>query len=76
LISAKKTCQETAMDTVQLDSLDVQRRNDGAVLVRVHSCDRQGRQLPDAVFAFRLGDPQYDYWEAQLLRRMRNEPMQ
>jgi hypothetical protein len=50
----------------QLDSWDVQRRNDGAVLVRVHSCDRQGRQLPDAVFAFRLGDPQYDYWERQL----------
>lgn len=53
-----------------LDSWDVQRRNDGAVLVRVHSCDRQGRPLPDAVFAFRLGDPQYDYWEQQLRERM------
>lgn len=55
----------TQLDS-QPDSWDVQRRNDGAVLVRVHSCDRQGRQLPDAVFAFRLGDPQYDYWEQQL----------
>lgn len=53
-----------------LDSWDVQRRNDGAVLVRVHSCDRQGRQLPDAVFAFRQGDPQYDYWETQLRLRI------
>lgn len=53
----------------QLDSWDLQRRSDGAVLVRVHSCDRQGQQLPDAVFAFRLGDPQYDYWEKQFLQR-------
>ncbi len=51
----------------QLDSWEVERRDDGAVLVRVHSCNRQGRQLPDAVFAFRPGDPQYDYWERQLL---------
>jgi hypothetical protein len=48
------------------DSWDVQRRDDGAVLVKVHSSSRQGRQLPDAVFAFRLGDPQYEYWERQL----------
>ena len=59
-----------AMHAAPLDSLDVQRRSDGAVLVRVHSCDRQGRQLPDAVFAFRLGDPQYDYWGRQLFARM------
>lgn len=58
------------MPATERDSWDVQRRHDGAVLVRVHSCDRQGRQLPDAVFAFRLGDPQYDYWERQLRQRM------
>ena len=52
-----------------LDSWDVQRRDDGAVLVKVHSNNQQGRQLPDAVFAFRLGDPQYDYWEQQLCDR-------
>ena len=51
------------------DSCDIQRRSDGAVLVRVHSCDRQGRQLPDAVFTFRMGDPQYDYWEEQFHQR-------
>ncbi|MGA2060170.1 MAG: hypothetical protein ABSG67_06785 [Thermoguttaceae bacterium] len=45
------------------ESWDVDRRQDGAVLVRVHSTDRNGRRLPDAVFAFRLGDPQYNYWE-------------
>ena len=62
------------MYALQLDSWDVQRRDDGAVLVRVHSCDRQGQQLPDAVFAFRLGDPQFDYWERQFLDRTTTLP--
>ena len=46
----------------EINSCDVERRKDGAVLVRVHSLDRNGRQLPDAVFTFRVGDPQYNYW--------------
>ena len=58
------------MPCTPLESWDVQRRHDGTVLVRVHSYDRQGRELPDAVFTFRLGDPQYDYWERQLCRRI------
>jgi len=62
------------MMATALDSWDVQRRNDGAVLVRVHSSDRKGRQLPDAVFAFRLGDPQFDYWQQQFYDRQRNVP--
>jgi hypothetical protein len=62
------------MPTTERDSWDVQRRHDGAVLVRVHSRDRQGRQLPDAVFAFRLGDPQYDYWERQLRQQTPSDP--
>lgn len=60
------------MPAMPLDSWDVQRRNDGAVLVRVHSCDRQGHELPDAVFAFRSGDPQFDYWEQQLCQRVQS----
>lgn len=58
------------MLAIPLDSCDVQRRSDGAVLVRVHSHDRQGRQLPDAVFTFRVGDPQYGYWEQQIRRQV------
>ena len=54
---------------MEQDSWDVERRNDGAVLVRVHSSDQEGRQLPDAVFTFRLGDPQYTYWDQQLNQR-------
>ncbi|HVX60926.1 MAG TPA: hypothetical protein VHC19_10000 [Pirellulales bacterium] len=44
----------------------IERREDGAVLVRVPSRMREGGQLPDAVFAFRDGDPQYGYWEQRL----------
>jgi hypothetical protein len=54
---------------MELDSWDVERRSDGAVLVRVHSTDKRGNRLPDAVFTFRRGDPQYDYWERMLRER-------
>jgi len=49
------------------DACEVERYGDGTVLVRVHShcSDRNGRKLPDAVFTFRLGDPQYSYWAAR-----------
>jgi hypothetical protein len=50
-------------DFLQLDCCDTERRADGSVLVRVRSGERQGRKLPDAVFTFRDGDPQYHYWE-------------
>ncbi len=50
---------------VEPESWDVDQRPDGVVLVRVHSSNRNGQCLPDAVFAFRLGDPQYDYWAEQ-----------
>jgi hypothetical protein len=50
---------------MDLNSWDVERRADGAVLVRVHSAERDGARLPDAVFTFRHGDPQFEYWESQ-----------
>jgi hypothetical protein len=53
------------MQGIQLEFCDIQRCNDGTMLVRVHSADREGRPLPDAVFTFRRGDPQYDYWVRQ-----------
>jgi hypothetical protein len=51
------------------ESWEVERRHDGAVLVRVHSRIVDGRALPDAVFAFRCGDPQFTFWEEQLRHR-------
>ena len=54
------------MISIDVDSWDLERRSDGAVLVRVHSRDHgDGTALPDAVFAFRVGDPQFSYWEQQ-----------
>ena len=61
------------MHTTELRNWDVERRDNETVLVRVHSSSRQGRQLPDAVFSFRYGDPQYDYWASQLLKRMHSQ---
>ena len=50
--------------------ISLEKRGDGAVIVRVRS-DGPDR-LPDAVFAFRSGDPQYAYW----LRRLESDEAQ
>jgi hypothetical protein len=51
------------------NSWDVEVRRDGTVVVRVHSSERNGQRLPDAVFTFRPGDPQFEYWEAKWRER-------
>lgn len=43
----------------------VERRQDGSLVVRVPPRRRASPPLPDAVFAFRLGDPQYAKWLAR-----------
>ena len=48
---------------------DIDPQGGCTVLVRVHSRDRSGQPLPDAVFTFRRGDPQYEYWAEQLRQR-------
>ncbi len=44
----------------------IEQRSDGAVVVRVRSAGEGDARLPDAVFSFRCGDPQYAYWLARL----------
>ncbi|MSR27704.1 MAG: hypothetical protein EXS06_11930 [Planctomycetaceae bacterium] len=44
----------------------IEQRSDGAVVVRVRSAGEGEARLPDAVFSFRCGDPQYAYWLARL----------
>jgi hypothetical protein len=51
----------------------VERRGDGALVVRVPSTRTFAPDLPDAVFAFRAGDPQYDFWRQQLIERERSD---
>jgi hypothetical protein len=60
-----------AINSVSADSnsWDIERRSDGAMIVRMHSSTRDGRSLPDAVFTFRTGDPQFGYWEQQWRQR-------
>ncbi|MEX0713828.1 MAG: hypothetical protein WD278_15925 [Pirellulales bacterium] len=48
------------------NSWQIERRGDGALVVRVRSRHTNGHRPPDAVFAFRSGDPQYFYWEQRL----------
>ena len=56
------------------ESYVVERPNRTVLIVRMRSQARDGRQLPDARFTFRYGDPQYDLWERRYWeQRRRNE---
>lgn len=51
------------------DRIAIEKRPDGAIVVRVKSQGEEGKRLPDAVFAFRCGDPQYAHWLARYQAR-------
>jgi hypothetical protein len=61
-----------------LDGLDchIERRSDGALLVRVTSAAARRSHLPDAVFAFRLGDPQFGFWQRRLAEQEAQQSQQ
>ena len=44
----------------------IEKRSDGVIVVRVRSEGPDESRLPDAVFSFRNGDPQYAYWLGRL----------
>jgi hypothetical protein len=48
------------------ERLSIEKRGDGALVVRVQSEGPADSRLPDAVFSFRCGDPQYTYWLGRL----------
>jgi hypothetical protein len=48
-------------------------RADGVILVRIPSRPGPNR-LPDAVFTFRPGDPQYRRWEQRLTATPKQSP--
>jgi len=51
------------------DRITIHKREDGAIVVRVKSAGDAQDRLPDAVFSFRCGDPQYAYWLARCQSR-------
>jgi hypothetical protein len=60
-----------SMEPVRIpdERLSVEKRDDGTVVVRVRSEGPEQSRLPDAVFSFRCGDPQYAYWLGRLRDR-------
>ena len=48
------------------ERLTIEKRSNGALVVRVQSEGPADSRLPDAVFLFRCGDPQYAYWLGRL----------
>lgn len=48
------------------ERLTIEKRSDGVLVVRVQSEGPADSRLPDAVFSFRCGDPQYAYWLGRL----------
>ena len=51
---------------MEVENYTIERKPNGVLLVRVHSCDEDGKPLPDAVFTFRPNDPQYEIWARRL----------
>ena len=51
------------------DRFLIEMRADGLLIVRVRSRQDTDHPLPDAVFSFRPGDPQYRQWEQRLARQ-------
>ena len=60
---------QTEPSTIPDERLTIEQRADGAIVVRVRSAGDDRDRLPDAVFSFRCGDPQYAYWLARYARR-------
>ena len=54
--------------------LTIEKRGDGAIVVRVRSEGPEESRLPDAVFSFRNGDPQYAYWLGRLASASPDKP--
>lgn len=68
-------CMPTTLLPTDYSSWKLERRSDGAVLVRVPpQVPLHGNlPVPDAVFTFKEGDPQYAFWDLQLRQRERGD---
>jgi hypothetical protein len=70
--SSRRSLTPVPMDISSIpdDRITIQKRDDGTLLVRIQSAGEERNRLPDAVFSFRCGDPQYAYW----LSRLQQQP--
>lgn len=57
---------QNAVLSVHENPWQIERRGDGTLIVRIRSRDRGQGTLPDAVFTFRAGDPQYEIWDQRM----------
>jgi hypothetical protein len=65
-MAAAHSAAHPSAGSIPDERLSIEKRSDGAILVRVQSAGAAGERLPDAVFSFRCGDPQYAYWLGRL----------
>jgi hypothetical protein len=49
----------------------IERPNNSLLVVRMISQPYQGKDLPDAQFTFRIGEPQFDVWLARYFEQER-----
>jgi hypothetical protein len=49
----------------------IERRHDGALIVRVRATTPCDPPLPDAVFTFRPADPQFEVWQRRYREQVR-----
>lgn len=60
-------------ETLDPSSYIIERPTHSVLIVRVLSKPYRGRNLPDATFTFRLGEPQYEIWEQRYYEQQRLE---
>ncbi|MBP5622266.1 MAG: hypothetical protein J6X44_09650 [Thermoguttaceae bacterium] len=67
------TLEPTSQDSRYI----IERPNNSLLVVRMISQPYQGRELPDAQFTFRIGEPQFDVWLSRYFeqeqRRMKSD---
>jgi len=60
---------ESHCSMIAAENCQLERRGEDVILVRVPSTGSYDGNLPDAVFTFRPGDPQYRFWQGELTKR-------
>jgi hypothetical protein len=66
---ASAATPESLRTMIAAENCQLERRDEDTILVRVPSTGSYGAELPDAVFTFRPGDPQYRFWQSELSKR-------